>query len=182
MPDIDNLKDDLYFKDDYPVIYKTQDDIIADINFKNPEDEAITRAIINVVEDNISKHLKAGKAVALPYVGVLQKNLVHMAMKNHAAEMKFAKRTMVKEDYAQYAYDLYGFEMRKVEREKKADRAYKKLRKYNNKKYFTLLNTHGKIYADAYIFSIQACDVVDFDPEVQEKFDELYNVTRKWSD
>lgn len=75
MADINITNDTEYFSDDYPIIYKTEDDIIRELNFKNPEDEAITRAIVESLERNIAKHLQLGKAVAIPYVGVLRKIL-----------------------------------------------------------------------------------------------------------
>ena len=49
---------------------------------------------------------------------------------------------------------------------------------FGGKKYFSLLNTYGKGYADAYIFSIFACKPIDFDPDVQEQFDEIYKTNK----
>lgn len=51
MADINITNDTEYFSDDYPIIYKTEDDIIRELNFKNPEDEAITRAIVEVLKE-----------------------------------------------------------------------------------------------------------------------------------
>lgn len=51
MADINIANDTEYFSDDYPIIYKTEDDIIRELNFKNPEDEAITRAIVEVLNE-----------------------------------------------------------------------------------------------------------------------------------
>lgn len=165
---------DIRFDDDYPLIFKTKDDIIRDINFKNPEDEAITRAIVDSLERNIAKNLAIGKAVAIPYMGVMRKNPIHKAMQKHTKELKFARRNMIKEDYAEYCYRIYKLEKETIRKKESLKQAITSIRKYNSKKYFNLLTTYGKGYADAYIFSIFACKVIDFDPEVQEKFDELY--------
>lgn len=51
MADINVANDTEVFSDDYPIIYKTEDDIIRELNFKNPEDEAITRAIVEVLKE-----------------------------------------------------------------------------------------------------------------------------------
>lgn len=51
MADINVANDTEVFSDDYPIIYKTEDDIIRELNFKNPEDEAITRAIVEVLNE-----------------------------------------------------------------------------------------------------------------------------------
>ena len=45
MADINVANDTEVFSDDYPIIYKTEDDIIRELNFKNPEDEAITELL-----------------------------------------------------------------------------------------------------------------------------------------
>lgn len=178
MADINIANDTEYFSDDYPIIYKTEDDIIRELNFKNPEDEAITRAIVESLERNIAKHLQLGKAVAIPYVGVLRKNPLHKAMRKHTKEMKFARRTMVKEDYAEYCYRIYKLEKENIRLKSNAKQAITTIRKNNSKKYFSLLSTYGKGYADAYIFSIFACKPIDFDPDVQERFDEIYKTNK----
>ena len=57
MADINVANDTEVFSDDYPIIYKTEDDIIRELNFKNPEDVAITRAIVESLERNIANFL-----------------------------------------------------------------------------------------------------------------------------
>lgn len=144
MADINVANDTEVFSDDYPIIYKTEDDIIRELNFKNPEDEAITRAIVESLERNIAKHLQLGKAVAIPYVGVLRKNPLHKAMRKHTKEMKFARRTMVKEDYAEYCYRIYKLEKENIRLKASTKQAITTIRKNNSKKYFSLLSTYGK--------------------------------------
>lgn len=177
MADINVANDTEVFSDDYPIIYKTEDDIIRELNFKNPEDEAITRAIVESLERNIAKHLQLGKAVAIPYVGVLRKNPLHKAMRKHTKEMKFARRTMVKEDYAEYCYRIYKLEKENIRLKSSAKQAITTIRKIIVKIFF-FVKYLWKGYADAYIFSIFACKPIDFDQDVQERFDEIYKTNK----
>lgn len=91
--------------------------------------------------------------------------------------MKFARRTMVKEDYAEYCYKIYKLEKENIRLKSSAKQAITTIRKIIVKIFF-FVKYLWKGYADAYIFSIFACKPIDFDPDVQEQFDEIYKTNK----
>lgn len=164
---------------DYPLICKDINDILNDINFDNKEEEDKCRFIVENLEENIAENIKKGKAVSLPYVGVLRDNPVIRALKKHHKEFRMARTRMNTKDYTNYTKDVYRYEFKLYkEKELKENEIKSKLdniRKRNRKLYNKYNIKYGKIYAETYVFCISLIKEIPFNQEIQDKYDEFIN-------
>lgn len=175
MSDIVNSRLINELSDEDILIYKTIEDIINDIDYKDPQDAIVCKDIITHLEKNIAVELKNKKAVSLPYVGVLRDNPVIRAMQRHRLELKLARKQMDKDNYVEYAKEVFRSERRKINDEIKEKRYVQKFKRNNKKKYMQLLLTLGKTYADTYMYALSLLKEVEFNQEVQDHYDELNN-------
>lgn len=175
MGDILDIKNIEEINAEYVLICKDTDDIIEDIKFKDKKEEDNCRMIVDFIEKTIATGLAEKKRMQLPFVGILQYNPLDAAMSKHYTELKLARRTMSKDEYKEYAKDVYYTEKKNVKYKQVQKEYIRKLKSKNKKKYNNLCVLLGKTYADCYMYCMTLMAEVPFDVELQERYDELAN-------
>ena len=90
---------------DYVLIYKDRDFILNDCGF-NEDDKIICDTIIDNLEANVAKNIKAGKTVSIPMIGTVEPNWYRRTFKEKYSEIKEYKKTHTKEEYDTYFKDI----------------------------------------------------------------------------
>ena len=83
LPTKTNEADDIL----YDVVYKTIDDILADIDISD-EEKALMRFVITNLEETMYNNFADNKCVMIPYVGNIILNIGHMAISKNRGLLK----------------------------------------------------------------------------------------------
>lgn len=161
-------------KSKYEVIHKDINDILNDLKI-DENDLILTKDIINGIESTAADYIKKDKTVSLPYLGTVRRNPIKKKLTEDYDEMKNARETLTREQFLEFYKNKMTnlkLEQKNKDREKHANKINLGV---NKAKYEELCITVGKAYADAYIFAITHFTEVEFDQEIQDKYDEINN-------
>lgn len=155
---------------DYVLIYKDRDLILNDCGF-NEDDKIICDAIIDNLESEVAKHVKAGKTVSIPMIGTIEPNWYRKTFKEKYSEIKEYKKTHTKEEYDKYFKDICNsIKQDRLDKEEKAKR-FKQFKSKVFPKYIKLCTTKSVVYANAWLAMLNRLTVVEFDPEIEEVYE-----------
>lgn len=158
--------------DDYVLIYKDVDNILDDIDFVVDDDRILCKTIIDSLEKEAAAQLLAGKCVQLPYIGVIRRSPIKMALIKHYKEFKEKRSQLSREDYIAYC--------KKVMRQEKIDlrnaeihkRKMNTFRKKNLKIWMEKKKAFGNAYANVYLYVLRYWTAIDFDWDVELAYQE----------
>lgn len=158
------------------IIVHKIDDIVKLIGYDSPVKEDVIKEIITQYDNEIASAIVANKIVSIPYIGNFRKNNAKIEFNKKKAAIAIAKKYMSKEDLIEFIK-----ECRRESKEiaKKKDRLNVIMRQNilnNRKKYEKLILRCGKEYADMFILSISCFNVVPFDQDVEDAWQELYRL------
>ena len=156
-------------------VYK-RDDIIKLIGYDSPVKEEVMKEIITQFDNEMGDAILANKIISIPYIGNLRKNNAKLEFNKKKAAISIAKKYMSKEDLIEYIK-----ECRRESKEiaAKKDRLNVIIRQNilnNRKKYERLILKCGKAYADMFILSISCFDVVPFDQDIEDAWQEIWRL------
>ena len=155
---------------DYVLIYKDRNLILDNINLSE-NDRFICDAIIDNLESEVAKQVKAGKTVSIPFIGTIENNWYKKAIREKYSELKEYKNTHTKEEYKEYfkaaCEDIKKNHSIKEEKVKSFNRFKTKMLP----KYVNLCNKRGVNYANAWLKMINRLSVVEFDPDIEEVYE-----------
>lgn len=155
---------------DYWLIYKDIDNLLDDIDFKDPDDREITRDIVDSLEKDAAKFMKQGLTVRIPFVCTLRRNPIEDLYKKHYKDLKAARQNMTKAEYKAYAKKLYGDCKRQDLDNQEARRAAARNKKKFQAQYDKLKDVHGEAYANLWLKSMTNFRVVEFDWDIEEAY------------
>lgn len=167
---MDNIVNSNDIDIDYTLIYKDKDLILDELDL-NETDRFITEAIVDNLEEEIAKQVKAGENVSIPFIGSIEKNWYRMGIKAKAKEFKDYRESHSREEYQ--AYFKAECEKLKNEHDEEENRI-KKIKTFKSKvlpKYLRLCNSKGVIYANAWLAMANKLTVVEFDPDIEEVYE-----------
>ena len=155
---------------DYVLIYKDRDFILNDCGF-DEDDKIICDTIIDNLEANVAKNIKAGKTVSIPMIGTVEPNWYRRTFKEKYSEIKEYKKTHTKEEYDVYFKDICN--SIKQDRYNKEEEL-KRFKQFKSKvfpRYIKLCTTKGVVYANVWLAMINKLTVVEFDPEIEDVYE-----------
>ena len=146
---------------DYVLIYKDRDLILNDCNF-NEDDRIICDAIVDNLEAEVVKNVKAGKTVSIPMIGTIEPNWYRKTFKEKYSEIKEYKKTHTKEEYDKYFKDICNsIKQNRYDKEEELKDWYDGY----------LFGNESIIYANAWLAMMSKLTVVEFDPEIEEVYE-----------
>ena len=156
---------------DYILIYKDRDLIINNIGFDNEDDKLICEAIIDNLEAEAAKHIKAGNTVSIPFVGTIEHNWYKKGIKDSYKELKEYKVNHTEEEYKEHFKATCN---NIKEQHKELEDKYKRDKRFKAKflpKYTNYCIKKGIIYANAWLKTITMMTVVEFDPDIEDIYE-----------
>lgn len=155
---------------DYVLIYKDRDFILNDCGF-NEDDKIICDTIIDNLEANVAKNIKAGKTVSIPMIGTVEPNWYRRTFKEKYSEIKEYKKTHSKEEYDEYFKTICNsIKQDKYNKEEELKR-FKQFKSKVFPRYIKLCTTKGVVYANVWLAMINKLTVVEFDPEIEDVYE-----------
>ena len=104
--DKNNILDGVDLSDSYVLIFQDMDNVLESLDFVNDEERLLCRNIIKNLEINAAKNFAKDLCVDIPYIGKLQKNLLHKAIVQSFKQLKVARETLTREEYKEFKQEL----------------------------------------------------------------------------
>lgn len=166
-------KNKVLFKEEIELEVKSFKDIISEIDFKTEEEALVCESIIHSLEKYAADNLKKDKAVQLPYIGVVRKNIVKREFLKSRSELKTLRKQNDKETYREIVRQkVLDLKKKQKELDDKKLQINKLITTYK-KEYEYYYKHVGPAYANMFIFGKTLFKEVPFDKEVQKMYDEL---------
>lgn len=162
-------------------VYKL-DDIVKLVNYDSPVKEEVLKDIMKMFYEDAGKAIVNNKIISIPYIGNLRKNIAYDEFKKKKLAIKIAKNYMNREDLIEYIKECRR-EAKAIAKHKDRLNVIKRQNVLaNRKKYERLILKCGKAYADMFILSISCFNVVPFDQDVEDAWQELYRLENETGD
>ena len=173
--DKNNILDGVDLSDSYVLIFQDMDNVLESLDFANDEERLLCRNIIKNLEITAAKNFAKDLCVDIPYIGKLQKNLLHKAIVQSFKELKVARETLTREEYKEFKQEL----VHKKRNEIKTADLIKSIKKRTSNKHYKLwiklYKSKGEVYANAYIAMFKKLQVVKYNEELNSVYYELYS-------
>ena len=160
---------------DIEYVEKKQDDILDELDFENDVERLLCKDIITNLESGAAEEINNNKCVQLPFIGSIRKNPLKQVLEDNRSNFREIARTHTKEE----AKIKFAAVFKKKQDELREEDYYKaKLKEIRNKyktryeQYFTHI---GPAYAQMFLVSRLKYSMVEFDKELENKLQELYN-------
>lgn len=164
--------DELEF--DYALICKDRKQIVNELQLSDKQ-SIIVNNVIEFVENQIAEGFISGNSVSLPFVGTLQKNAITNVLKGKYEEFKNAKENLSEEEYRQFVKDTYNSAKKEHLTKRAEENTARLVKKNNSSLYGKYYRKHGLEFAKMKMFSLALLRVVEFDQEIQDRYEQLTN-------
>lgn len=164
---------------EFPLEVKESDDIIDSIGFETEEEKSVCEDIIKTLEKNAAECIRNDRKTYIPYMGVFTINKRQLACNKHAKKIKFITLnngvaeakifTRKLMDAANYDIDLIADEEKQIA----------KVKRLNVKFYKKYGVIYGVEAAKAMLGAISRLAPVNFDEEIEEQLQTIYNNERE---
>lgn len=161
-------------KEDINIETKNYKDIINELNF-NDYDAIMCESIINSMEKYMVKNIKDGKAVQIPYLGVVRKNPIKTALAAEKQELRELRKKTDKETYKNIVKNKINSYREEIHKKDRNKLIIKKLISIYKKEYEWYSKNIGTAFANMFIYGKTLFKDIPFDIEVQRMYDELNN-------
>lgn len=158
--------------DNYVLTYKDVDNILDDIDFVDDDDRILCKTIINSLEKEAAAQLLAGKCVQLPYIGIIRRNPIKMAVIKRYKEFKEKRSQLSRKDYIAYCKKVMKQEKMDLQNAELHKRKMNTFRKKNLKIWMEKKKVFGDAYANVYLYVLKYWTAVDFDWDVELAYQE----------
>lgn len=161
-----------------PLDVKESDDIIESLEFKNEEERIICEDIIKSLEKNIANYIRNDRRVYAPFMGVFSVNKYNLAHRNIGRDLKAICKA---EGYAGKLKLNFAVVKRVKTIMNDADdneRMIHKVKKRNSKFYIKYAKMYGVEASKAMLGVIGRLTPINFDEELEEQLQILYNDER----
>ena len=153
-----------------------QKDIIQELNLDSPVEEDVMKIIITSFYNDAGDALAQNKVVSIPYIGNIRKSLTQEEFSKNKYLFKIARKYKTLEEYKEYVKEKF-IESREIAEDKdRLNHIIRENKRLNKKAYERLIVKCGKPYAEMFIFAISCFSVVDFDPDVEEAYQEIWRI------
>lgn len=163
---VDNI-DTRYF-----LLAKDTNAILAELDMTE-EEKVLTKSIILGLEEEVAKNIKDNKIVSIPNIGICKKKLEPIELRKRNAELREARQKLSKEDYKEFARNIYKDVRNKTKAIEYKNKLLNKYKSIHKKKYDKYAITRGLTYANLYIKALLWFKVIDFDRAVQDQYDRI---------
>lgn len=153
-----------------------QKDIIQELNFDSPVEEDVMKTIITSFYKEAGEAIAQNKVVSVPYIGNIRKSLVQQEFSKTKYLFKIARRYKTLDEYKEYVKEKFIESKEIAENKDRFNHILRENRRLNRKTYEKLIVTCGKAYADMFIFSISCFNVIDFNPDVEDAYQEIWRL------
>lgn len=157
--------------EEFVLVSKTRANILQELHL-NEKDYVLYNNIIEHIENDLTETIREDKVGVLPTLGKIYKTLSNTVIKEHADELKDARRRLNKENYKEYVRELFRQEQAKVDKEVARKKRYIEFKKKVYPKYMKLHYTIGKEYADAWLYTMSKFTIVEHNQELDEVYAE----------
>lgn len=153
------------------------DDILNDLHLTE-EEKLIYKDLILDYEKFAAENIKKHNTVLLSHIGSISKRVGLEAIGKRRKELHEYRKTCTKEEYKDYVRSIMFEATKKFDEEKSKERIIKNTKIRNNTKYNKYLKNMGKAYADLFILSVSKFNVIEFDQEYEEAYQNLIKNNR----
>jgi len=161
-----------YIDNKHNLIIKDINDIINALDSDEEEKLIIRSAILNL-EERASKGISNGDIVSIPSIGICRKKLESEELRKYNKELREAKKVLNKEEYKDYARNIYRNIRNKIAKRDFKNKVLNKHKALYRNTYLKYAMQYGKAYADLWIQSLLWFKIVDYDQAVQDQYDRL---------
>lgn len=165
----------IIFKEEFDIESKNYIDIIAELNLSD-DDSIICKSIINSMEKYMVDNIKNGKTVQIPYIGVVRKNPIKVALAAEKEELRLLRKLNDKETYKTIVKDKINSYKKEINKKDRDKLILKKLISIYKKEYELYSKTIGVAFANMFIYGKTLFKDIPFDIEVQKMYDELNKI------
>ena len=159
--------------DQYEIIVNKMPDIINMLNLSE-DNQLLMESIITGIETTAAEFIRDGKIAQLPAVGCIRKDPIKKIVRDNHTNFKIARLHMDKEQYKEHVKGFIVDAKKKLNKADKTKEYSRQVRTRNRKKYDKLYASIGREYAEMYIHAIMLLSVVEYDQEVQDAYDKIY--------
>ena len=152
-------------------------DILDNLNLSD-EDRFMTSEAISLIESTAANGIKHNKAVSLPYFGVLRKNPYKTLWRKNRYLLRHAKKCLDNTGFKQFCRDILDDIIDEVNTAEQNRKLYVNVKRKIKDKYIKYRDLFGVYYADMLVRAYLALDIVEFNQEWQDKYDELNGINR----
>ncbi len=160
--------------DKFELIYKDLDIIIDEIPFDNLQDRMLCKDIVNHLEEEAAKQIKDGKCVSIPNIGNIRRNPIQTALMNNYKDFKEKRETLSHDEYLEYTKSKMREAKWNLQNEEVKKRRLNSFKKRVLKLYIDKVRKYGDTYANFWLYSINSLKPVEFNPEVEDAYQESY--------
>lgn len=153
-----------------------QKDIIQELNFDSPVKEDVMKIIITSFYKDAGEALAQDKIVSIPYIGNIRKSLTQQEFSKNKYLFKIARKYKTIEEYKEYVSEKFAESKHIAEDKDRLNHIIRENRRLNKKAYERLIVNCGKPYAEMFIFAISCFNIVPFDPDVEDAYQEIWRL------
>lgn len=149
--------------------------IIEDINFEYDDDKLLCSDIITHLEKTAAEEIQNDKCVQLPFVGSIRKNPLKKTLDEHREKFTIAHKCLNKEDFKEYTADVFRKRKEELRKQDYYKAKFKEIKNRYKRQYELFYTQIGPAYANMFIKSRMDLNIVKFDQEFEDKYNELNN-------
>lgn len=160
---------------DIEYVEQTTDDILDNLDFNTDEEKLLCKDIILHLETTAAEEIKNNKCVQLPFIGSLRKNPLKQVVEDNRANFRKIARTNSKEEAKIKFAAVFKAKKDELRKEDYYKAKLKEVRNRNKTRYEQYFTHIGPAYAQMFLVSRLNFTMVEFDKELENKLQELYN-------
>lgn len=160
---------------DYPIVSKSINDIISEINFDSEEDKILCKDIVQFVEGNAAAYLLTDRAVLVPFIGTFERMQIMEENKEINAKIFNIKQEQGEQAAREYRTKLYFDFVNERNIKKEQESKFDNIKTRNIKYYSKYAKMYGVETAREIIFAFCRLTPINFDEEIEEQLQIINN-------
>lgn len=160
---------------DLEYVEKSTNDILDDIGFESEIDRLLCKDIVQHLENTAAEEILNNKCIQIPFIGCLRKNPLKQVLEDNRKNFRIIAQNYSKEERKEKYAEVFRNKKAELRKEDYYKARIKKLRRKYKTKYEQYFTHVGPAYAEMFIASRLNFSMVEFNKELEDKLQELYN-------
>ncbi len=160
---------------DSPIVSKSINDIMSEIDFESEEDKVLCKDIVQFVEGNAAAYLLTDRAVLIPFIGTFEFNEFKNEVGDRNAKIFNIRKEQGEQAAREYRREVYFKYLDKKNIKKQQDAKFDNIKTRNIKYYTKYAKMYGVETAIEIIFAFCRLTPINFDEELEEQLQIINN-------